>query len=66
MLQLLLIAPSLAAAIVPTKSPVRLSAKIVHGEEASEEAWLKSHSRTKRTIVDEQGRRLVIRLIEYE
>lgn len=65
-LQCLFLAPALASAVHGPTSMVRSTIKIVQGQRAGEKAWENSRSRTERTIIDEQGRRLVLRLIEFE
>lgn len=66
MLQLILLSPTLALAVDYSRTSLQSSIRIVTAQEAGERQWLSSRSRTERIIIDEQGRRLLLRVIEFE
>ncbi len=66
MLQLILLSPTLALAVDYNRTSLQSSIRIVRAQEAGERQWLSSRLRTERIIIDEQGRRLLLRVIEFE
>ena len=65
-IELLLSMAGAASQQVSAPEHVRVSIEIIQGERITAEQWERTRSKIEKTIVDEQGKRLKIRLIEFE
>ena len=63
---MILLASTIAPLPAPRHEPSRVIARIVRGERISADRWLQSSQKRERVIVDEQGAKLLLRLVEFE
>lgn len=66
MIGLLFMADVIAAAPDPVKGRTKITMRVVRGEKITAEEWQKSPRRSERVIVDENGRKLLVRIIDHE
>lgn len=50
----------------PVKATSKITMRLIRGEKVTAEQWQESRRKSERVIIDENGRKLIVRIIEHE